>query len=113
MLEGDEILETAQETGYRLCVSGADIPMKNQQAPSKVFSVSWDQCLPRRLWVCKQSGELEVHDLNTGQQNCYQTKFRRYVSAHDPRDRSDEKVVTTHWDKMVTIPHRPHEVLFL
>eukprot|EP01031_Cornospumella_fuschlensis_P041160 gene41160-50221_t len=110
MLEGDEILETAQETGYRLCVADNNASVNKRE---KIFSAVWDQCLPRRLWVCKQSGELEVHDLNSGKHQCYQTKFRRYVSAHDPRDQSDEKVVSAHWDKMITIPHRPHEVLFL
>eukprot|EP00975_Prorocentrum_lima_P019530 4111818-Prorocentrum_lima.AAC.1 len=60
MLEGDEILESAQETGYRLCVSSTSTKKTN----NRVFSAAWDKAVERRLWLCFTDGSLEVHDLN-------------------------------------------------
>eukprot|EP00981_Chlorochromonas_danica_P007815 scaffold1884_cov343-Ochromonas_danica.AAC.32 len=108
MLEGDEILESAQETGYRLCVSSTSTKKTN----NRVFSAAWDKAVERRLWLCFTDGSLEVHDLNKDKVLGYSVLFRRFISAHEESE-SEEKVINSHWDKMVTIPSRPHEIIFL
>jgi hypothetical protein len=112
MLEGDEILETAQETGYRLCIPNGINCEENVLYPKRIFSVSWDVCIARRLMICTTTGELEVHDLNYKTISRYHIKFRRFISAHE-NSQAEEKVITSHWDKLLTIPGRPHELVFL
>lgn len=108
MLESDEIFEIAQETGYRLCSTE---PKAAPVEGRKIFSVSWDTCVPRRLFVCATSGELEVHDMNQGTVDRYHIEFRRFVAAHESAAPGEVKAY--HWDRMATVPSRPGELFFL
>jgi hypothetical protein len=60
MIEGEEIFESAQETGYRLCRAKEDSSAPKQDA---VFSAQWDLNNPDRLFVCLQNGQLRVFDV--------------------------------------------------
>lgn len=152
MLEGDEVLDVAQETGYRLCrMTTEDVQTKQQQyddnnSKQLVFSVTWDQNNNRRMYICMQDGQLRTVDLDVPsnfdkdysqvvsspnkianadldddiddqqQAPCltqdFQVRFRRFLSSKDAFTEPD-RLIQYHWDKMVTIPGRPDEFLFL
>ena len=81
MLEGEEVLESAQETGYRLCVSkgaGEDGPADDF---SKVFSCTWDPNNRDRLYVCSQKGTLRVYNLRDGNNRDFCVLFRRFTDT--------------------------------
>ena len=119
MIEGEDIFEVAQETGYRLCKvhsNQTDVPQSNSgnKKPIKemVFSASWDLNFPHRLYICLQNGQLRVFDMNTYHSDRFQLIFR----AHAPvftNDKDAERLITAHWDKMTSIPDRPNELFFL
>lgn len=109
MIEGEEIFESAEETGYRLC---RKISAEPENGPELVFSATWDLNSPNRLHVCLQNGQLKVFDVDS--HNCarFNLLFRRYTPVFE-NDSKTEKIVDTHWDKMTTIPDRPDEIVFL
>mmetsp|Transcript_7192 Transcript_7192/g.15644 ORF Transcript_7192/g.15644 Transcript_7192/m.15644 type:complete len:932 (+) Transcript_7192:226-3021(+) len=108
MIEGEEIFESAQETGYRLCRAKED----SSAAKDAVFSAQWDLNNPDRLFVCLQNGQLRVFDVAANTVDNFDVLFKRYTPIFD-NDSSQEKRVTFHWDKMTTIPDRPDEMIFL
>ena len=163
MLEGDAYLQTAEETGYRLCykpdssivpatnssyessnqsISGtASIRSKSYKSssvggghrkknpkppPVPVFSVTWDSnptyC---RVFVCLHNGELKIIDFERETINTYHIYFRRFLSSSALQSQADhpqqiviqsfkdEKLINLHWDKISTIPNRPHELMFV
>jgi len=126
MIESEEVFESAQETGYRLCSSGP-----NSTASSNYFSASWDANDPDRLLVCAQDGQLRIINSRTNSERHYGIKFKPFSTAdtHVPGAADREagssipsafdkstgvaKSITAHWDKMTTIPDRPDEIIFL
>jgi WD40 repeat protein len=108
MIEGEEIFESAQETGYRLCRSRES----ENDCQELVFSASWDLNIPHRLFVCMQNGELKTYNVEDKSSERFKVMFRRYTPMFDT-DSQIEKPVNHHWDKMTTIPDRPDEMIFL
>ena len=113
MIEGEAVLDSAQETGYRLCVAPAD---QNQDSEggewSKIFSAQWDPCQESRLYVCSQRGQLRAYNVEDGTYRTYRVLFRNHST--DLKDLMEEgRPIAYHWDKMVAIPERPDEIVFL
>jgi len=126
MIESEEVFESAQETGYRLCSSGP-----NSTVSCNYFSASWDANDPDRLLVCAQDGQLRVINSRTNSERHYRIKFKPFSTAdtHVPRTSGRDagssessaldsssgaaKSINAHWDKMTTIPDRPDEIIFL
>jgi len=108
MIEGEEIFESAQETGYRLCRAreGGDHDTEH------VFSAQWDLNDPDRFLVCLQNGQLRVFNMKDNTRDKFGIIFRRYTPVFE-NDITGEKQITFHWDKMTTIPGRPDEIIFL
>jgi hypothetical protein len=113
MLEGDELLELAQETGYRLCLKPSST-LQNEEAKS-VFSASWDlnATYVHRLFLCLLNGELQVIDFNASSSYTYQVRFQHHITnAADFANHSD-RVISLHFDKFTTIPGKINEIIFL
>lgn len=109
MIEGEEVLESAQETGYRLCVAPSEDGGGDW---SKIFSAQWDPNSENRLYVCSQRGQLRAYDISTGDFRTYRVLFRKHSS--DMSDIfEDGRPIQYHWDKMLSIPERPDELVFL
>jgi hypothetical protein len=113
MLEGDELLELAQETGYRLCYTPKNLKEK-EEGPSSVFSAAWDSN-PQfyRLFVCLQSGELKVIDFLESKSSSYQIRFQHYISNVAEIHKANDKLIKLHYDKFSTIPGKESEFIFL
>lgn len=141
MLEGDEVLDVAQETGYRLCRMANEEVERKKEERQMVFSVTWDLNNNRRMFMCMQDGQLKTIDLDVPQQyesnygrvvqspgaprqldgtdfngaEClvhdYGVRFRRFISPHEAPEQ--DRPIQYHWDKIATIPGRPDELLFL
>ena len=110
MIDGEQVLESAQETGYRLCSMRTEATKDVEK--NSIFSASWDPNNKNRLYVCSQNGMLHSYDLELGTERRFQVLFRRYTSSAE--DLMDEgKAITYHWDKMTAIPGRPEELVFL
>ncbi len=111
MLEGEEVLESAQETGYRLCVSKGNNGTESDQVDdfSKVFSCTWDPNNRDRLYVCSQKGSLRVYNLRNGDTRDFCVLFRRFT---DTDTKQEGRLIPYHWDKMIPIPDRPDEFIF-
>ena len=134
MIEAEEVFESTQETGYRLCSApGA--------TSDKLFASHWDSNNPDRLFVCTQDGGLNVIDTKSNVETNYRVLFRSYTTAdtagiqlttnphatsllqdeypdmntihHQEHLEVPSKVVSYHWDKILTIPDRPDELIFL
>ena len=111
MIEGEEVLESAQETGYRLCVAPIDNDSEEKDW-SKIFSAQWDPNSENRMYVCSQKGQLRAYDISTGAYRSYRILFRKHSS--DLADLlEDGRAIHYHWDKMLAIPERPDELVFL
>lgn len=128
MLQGDDVLEYGQETGYRICSN------HNDKNSSKVFSVHWDSnSFTKKVYICYQNGSLQTlespeippvsssslfsPDLRLKDQplsikKSYNVKFRRYMT-NSISSSSDERIIPSHFDKFATIPGRPNEFIFL
>ena len=106
MIEGEEVLESAQETGYRLCMAKEH----NDDDFSKVFSCCWDPNNRDRLFICSQKGSLRVYNMITSSYTDYAVQFRRFTDADT---KQEAKLISYHWDKLVAIPDRPDELIFL
>eukprot|EP01033_Poteriospumella_lacustris_P002092 gene2092-1526_t len=79
MLEGDEVLDVAQETGYRLCRMANEEVEKKKEERQMVFSVTWDLNNNRRMFMCMQDGQLKTIDLDVPQQ--YESNYGRVVQS--------------------------------
>lgn len=139
MLEGDEVLDVAQETGYRLCrMANEEVANKKLEEKQLVFSVTWDLNNNRRMYMCMQDGQLKAIDLDVPQQyeshferiisastrhqwennheaEClvhdYNVRFRRFIGPHEAPE--PDRPINYHWDKIASIPGRPDELIFL
>ena len=112
MIEGEEIFESASETGYRLCSSGQTGGTVEREDDNKIFSASWDKNNRKRLFICSQNGLLKVYNLENNNTAKYEIFFRRYTTFENSIA-EPEKRINQHWDKMVTIADRPNEIIFL
>lgn len=112
MIEGEEIFESAQETGYRLCRARESVQTSGEESEELVFSAIWDLNVPNRLHVCLQNGQLKVFNVEDNTSERYNVMFRRYTPVFETNNQT-EKRVEFHWDKMTTIPDRPNEIIFL
>lgn len=112
MIDGEEIFESAAETGYRLCCSADQTSDDRENDKHSVFSASWDKNNPQRLFVCSMKGKLTVTNTKTNNSSDYDVIFRR-STTYENSILEPEKIVQDHWDRMVTIPDRPNEIIFL
>lgn len=110
MIEGEEILLAAQETGYRLCTA-INQKVKYNSFES-IFSVSFDLNNSNRLFICLQDGTLKVFDLEENTLQRYNIIFKNFSTIPNNLDQN-EKLINFHWDKIITIPGRPDEIIFL
>lgn len=121
MIDSDQVLENAQETGYRLCSTGKleedDTIFINDEEDlrtKRIFSAQFDANNSNRLFVCTQDGQLRVYTLGQKEApNTYRILFRHCISSFDTAAGEPGVPIYQHWDKMLTIPDRPHEVIFL
>jgi len=121
MIDSDQVLENAQETGYRLCSTGKleedDTIFINDEEDlrtKRIFSAQFDANNSNRLFVCTQDGQLRVYTLGQNEApNTYRILFRHCISSFDTAAGEQGVPIYQHWDKMLTIPDRPHEVIFL
>ena len=110
MIDGDEVLESAQETGYRLCVAHGDGEQGDDDF-TKIFSATWDPCNKDRIYVCSQKGTLRVYNIKDTNSRDYRIQFKHYTT--DEETLVDGRPISQHWDKMIPIPERPDEFVFL
>ncbi len=62
MLEENELLEHATETGYRLCSRQGWTPLPDEEPWNGTFSATFDPNDPNKLFVCSQNGQLKIID---------------------------------------------------
>ena len=133
MIDGDDIINIAVETGYRISVCDDKAP----KAWKNTFSV---HSCPNDKWktyLCSQNGFIKVVDTNplkkqdtsgavvesddkpsaTHNDVYFQVQFRKFSAVIVDRKAAmslpEARAITQHWDKMCLIPHRPGEALFL
>ena len=114
MIEEDQLLQFAAETGFRLCCKEG---WTNQHGLCedwcRTFSATWDPNDPTKLFVCSQNGQLRIIDILYGTFKEYHVLFRQFSSATEGNGDDFGKVVQSHWDKIVLVPQRPGEIIFL
>ena len=110
MIDGEEVLESAQETGYRLCVAHGD-EEEGSDDFSQIFSATWDPCNKDRLYICSQKGSLRIYNIKTKTSRDFCVQFKRFTSNSETL--VEGRPINHHWDKMVPIPERPDEFVFL
>ena len=118
MLEEEELLEYASETGYRLCSrsgwTGPDDGIDDSW--NGTFSATFDPNDHNKLFVCSQNGQLKVvNATNDEETKEYHVLFRRFTPTYEGSTAVHDKgkVVPSHWDKLVVVPNRPGEIIFL
>lgn len=109
MIDSENIFETTEETGYRVC-SLSNRNLENMD--STAFSACWDINNISRLFVCQKNGFLRVIDMETRQSRLYDILFRRFVKAEHVNS-EPVQLVSRHFDKFILIPNRPDEFIFL
>jgi hypothetical protein len=135
MIDGDDIINIAVETGYRISVCDDTAPKvwNNTFAVHPCPNDKW------KTFICSQNGFTRVIDSNpnkktttTNLQNLkgegdtdtpanediyFQIQFRKFSAIIVDRKAAmalpEARPILQHWDKMSLIPHRPGEVLFL
>jgi hypothetical protein len=114
MIEEEELLEHASETGFRLCSNSGWISEDDVDNTWKnSFSATWDPNDSNKLFVCSQNGQLRIIDVSTGESKDYHVLFRRYSPSYEGTNGDFGKPITSHWDKMVIVPNRPGEIIFV
>ena len=122
MIDAEEIFDSAHETGYRFCSR-----MREQVGDLKLFSTFWDPCNENRLILTSQDGILKTIDVKSGKCCSYNVLFKLFttstrtlkteelykISGRDNSCTTTGTVMTRHFDKMVCIPGRPDEFIFL
>ena len=113
MLEEEELLEYASETGYRLCSRSGWVPPDDgiDDSWNGTFSATFDPNDHNKLFVCSQNGQLKVVNAT----NDDDVLFRRFTPTYEGSTAVHDKgkVVPSHWDKLVVVPNRPGEIIFL
>ena len=114
MIEEDQLLQFAPETGCRLCCKeGWTTQHGSCEDWCRTFSATWDPNDPTKLFVCSQNGQLRIIDLYFGNYKEYHVLFRPFSSAFEGNCDDVGKIITSHWDKIVLVPERPGEIIFL
>jgi WD40 repeat protein len=114
MIEEEELLEHASETGFRLCSKEGWISNESSDDTwTNSFSATWDPNDSNKLFVCSQTGQLRIIDISTGLTKDYHVLFRRFSPAYEGTGGDIGKPVPNHWDKMVIVPNKPGEIIFL
>jgi WD40 repeat protein len=114
MIEEEELLEHASETGFRLCSKEGWISDDSSDDTwTNSFSATWDPNDSNKLFVCSQTGQLRIIDISTGSTKDYHVLFRRFSPAYEGTGGDIGKPVPNHWDKMVLVPNKPGEIIFL
>jgi hypothetical protein len=129
MLEGNEGLAIAAETGYRLCERprrDTATPPSPSSSPS-YFSSRWCPNKKNRYYACLRNGYVHMVDTEASSPSLaspspsthsgdavsvYEILFRPFTSSPD-REVESGRRIPLHWDKMSLIPGRPGEVFFL
>ncbi len=107
MIEEDEIFQSAEETGYRICTSTTP-----SSSFGRIFSTHWDPNDNDLMVSCSQSGLVRTTRVSSSEVNTYEILFRRFRTA-SVLDKQDPRNVRSHFDKMHLIPGRPGEFVFL
>jgi hypothetical protein len=135
MIDGDDIINIAVETGYRISVCDSATASKQWNNTFAVHKCpnSNANLNSNKKYICSQNGFIKIIDTEIEKEKekenengiYYQVQFRKFsaiIPERRPSGLSSESVsnpvpearaVTQHWDKMALIPHRPGEVLFL
>jgi hypothetical protein len=114
MIEDEQLLEHAQETGFRLCSKEGWVATDSiHDTWHNVFSATWDPNDSNKLFVCSQNGQLRILDISTGSSTEYHVLFRRFSPAFEGSAGDLGKPTDSHWDKMILVPNRPGEIIFL
>lgn len=132
MIDGDDIINIAVETGYRISVCDEKAPKEWKNT----FSV---HACPNNKWksyIVSQNGFIKVVDSDpkkkkdvaaisesdnqsspSSNEVYFQIQFRKFsaiiVDRKSAASLPEAHPITQHWDKMCLIPHRPGEALFL
>jgi WD40 repeat protein len=114
MIEDEQLLEHAQETGFRLCSKEGWVTTdSNHDTWHNVFSATWDPNDSNKLFVCSQNGQLRILDVSSGSSKEYHVLFRRFSPAFEGSAGDLGKPSDNHWDKMILVPNRPGEIIFM
>ena len=114
MIEEDQLLQFAPETGFRLCCKeGWTTQHGSCEDWCRTFSATWDPNDPTKLFVCSQNGQLRIIDIYFGTYKEYHVLFRRFSSSFEGNGDDVGRIITSHWDKIVLVPERPGEIIFL
>ena len=137
MIDGDDIINIAIETGYRISVCNKnDIKKWNN-----TFSSNLCPNNKRKIYYCSQNGLIKLinqkvtdknendvilsstsdNKVNEEESNnneiYFHLLFRKFSAITPDRKTAmatpEARPILQHWDKMCLIPHRPGEVLFL
>ena len=108
MIEEEEIFQTAEETGYRCCISTTP-----SSSCGRLFSTTWDPNDADRMFMCSQAGLLKAVKCSTGEASVYELSFRRFQSARMDGKQDSPRQIKSHFDKFCPIPGRPDEFVFL
>ena len=114
MIEEEEILEHAAQTGFRLCGRrGWNSADDADDTWGRTFSATWDPNDSNKLFVCSQNGHFRILDISTGCSDDYHVLFRRFSPAYEGIEDDLGKPVKSHWDKMMIVPNKPGEIIFM
>jgi len=108
MIDGDDIISIASETGYRLC--SCDNTACPPSTPS--FSTAWCPNDRNIYYSCTRNGFCKAVNTTKNTVCTYEVLFRQFSATLD-QDIQPGRHISLHWDKMSLIPSRPGELLFL
>ena len=106
MIDGDEIITIASETGFRLCLCD------DSAECDQYFSSTWCPNNKDSLYACSMDGYVRHSNTVTSTTKKYEILFRKFCGSGDNHIEPARRV-SLHWDKMCMIPTRPGDVLFL
>eukprot|EP01036_Dinobryon_divergens_P025046 gene25046-33558_t len=128
MAEGDEhvvsFLEEVQDTGYRLCWRTPSLHRARMVLSMLVPSLDLER-IQLNDRACSESASIDLNNINSSDEavsiETFVVKYKNvlgYVAANVSAEAAavvgnGERILPFHWDKMSTIPGRPHEFLFL
>lgn len=114
MIEEEQLLSYAAETGFRLCYSGGCVAKDGGDSGcNKTFSATWDPNDSNKLFVCSQNGQLKIVNIADGTSIEYHVLFRTFSPAFEDCGSDPGKAVQSHWDKLLIVPNRPGEIIFM
>jgi len=102
MIEEEEIFQTAEETGYRCCISDPEL---ESSSFGRVFYSTWDPNDADSMFTCSQAGQLKTTSCSTGASTTYDLLFRRFQSARSGTQ-EEPRQLKAHFDKFALIPGR-------